>query len=105
MSYINENHFNNNIILSNANNEESDFIPILAEEDDDSLNDFKVPVIKDYAFHSYWMFSILVDRRDELMEFLKENGIETRPFFYPMHIMPVYKQNIVLKNAEEIHKR
>jgi len=43
----------------------------------------------------YWMYSILVEEkagvnRDELMRKLKENGIETRPFFVPMHILPMY---------------
>jgi len=43
----------------------------------------------------WWMFSIMLkDRvkisRDSLMERLREDGIETRPLFYPMHQMPVY---------------
>ena len=44
-------------------------------------------------FHSYWMFSILVKdakKRDSLRDFLLENGIETRPLFYPVHTMPMY---------------
>ena len=43
-----------------------------------------------------WMFSIrfkdnVLESRDNVMEKMKENGIETRPLFYPMHVMPVYK--------------
>ncbi len=54
-----------------------------------------LPAEKDYAFHSYWMYSILIEEeygmsRDALMAILADNGIETRPLFYPMHIMPVY---------------
>ncbi|QWE02843.1 DegT/DnrJ/EryC1/StrS aminotransferase family protein [Polynucleobacter sp. JS-JIR-II-b4] len=47
------------------------------------------------VFHSYWMFSILVDptKRDGLREFLLENGIETRPLFYPVHTMPMYSNS------------
>jgi len=46
----------------------------------------------------YWLYSILVDRartgvsRDELMSYLEKEGIETRPFFYPLHEMPPYKR-------------
>jgi perosamine synthetase len=43
--------------------------------------------------HSYWMNSILVDDaadRDPLRAHLRENGIETRPLFYPVHTMPMY---------------
>ncbi len=47
------------------------------------------------TYHSYWMISVLVNdikKRDELREFLKEKGIETRPLFYPAHTMPMYAQ-------------
>lgn len=47
------------------------------------------------VYHSYWMCSILVDdpaRRDPLRIVLENNGIETRPLFYPVHTMPMYAQ-------------
>ena len=28
--------------------------------------------------------------RDELMEYLRRKGIDTRPIFYPLHVMPPY---------------
>ena len=43
--------------------------------------------------HSYWMVSILVPQaadRDPLRGALRDNGIETRPLFYPVHSMPMY---------------
>lgn len=46
-------------------------------------------------FHSYWMNNILVDKsetRENLRIHLAENGIETRPTFYPVHTMPMYSQ-------------
>ena len=45
------------------------------------------------VFHSYWMCSILVpkaEQRDGLRDHLEQNGIETRPLFYPVHTMPMY---------------
>lgn len=48
------------------------------------------------VFHSYWMVSILVstpDLRDQLRAYLTDNGIETRPTFYPVHTMPMYSKN------------
>ncbi|MFN8365794.1 MAG: DegT/DnrJ/EryC1/StrS aminotransferase family protein [Candidatus Kapaibacterium sp.] len=47
------------------------------------------------VFHSYWMCSVLTPQahqRDKVREFLKQNGIETRPTFYPVHTMPMYSQ-------------
>ncbi len=43
----------------------------------------------------FWMYSILVEdkfgmTRDELRGYLAKNGIETRTFFIPMHLQPVY---------------
>lgn len=45
------------------------------------------------TLHSYWMVSILVEDaadRDALRASLKEDGIETRPLFYPLHQMSMY---------------
>ena len=45
----------------------------------------------------FWLYSILIDpnkariKRDELIEKLEKEGIETRKFFYPLHEMPLYK--------------
>jgi perosamine synthetase len=44
-----------------------------------------------------WMFSVLFSKnvsisRDTIMEKLTERGIETRPVFYPLHIMPPYRE-------------
>lgn len=54
-----------------------------------------------WAKNVYWLYSILIDgksygiSRDELMNKLAENGVETRRFFYPMHLMPPYKRYAV----------
>jgi perosamine synthetase len=54
-----------------------------------------LPPEEKWAKNVYWMYSILIEKgfkcsRDELMESMKEKGIETRPFFYPVHTMPPY---------------
>lgn len=41
--------------------------------------------------HSYWMCSIILDNSDQrepLRQHLRENGVDTRPFFPPAHRMP-----------------
>ncbi|NQE05711.1 Aspartate aminotransferase [ANME-1 cluster archaeon GoMg1] len=58
----------------------------------------------------YWMYCILIEdkfgmSRDELMKRLEENGIDTRPFFYPVHVMPPYKNNEGYPVAEEISRK
>lgn len=46
--------------------------------------------------HSYWMVSVTIPnarRRDALRTHLAQNGIETRPVFYPVHSMPMYARS------------
>lgn len=60
------------------------------------------------AFHTYWMNSILVsseNERKELGLYLENNGIETRPTFYPAHMMPMYLQAERYPVAEKIGLR
>lgn len=46
--------------------------------------------------HSYWLITIKLHNhkiRNKLIKYLKQNSIETRPTFYPVHTMPMYKTN------------
>ena len=45
---------------------------------------------------SYWMISLILDNeedRNAVRQLLLENGIETRPFFYPAHSMKMYSES------------
>ncbi len=57
-----------------------------------------------WAKNVYWYYSILVrkGKRDEVAAKLKEAGIDTRPFFYPIHQLPIYKMNGKLPVTEDI---
>jgi perosamine synthetase len=60
-----------------------------------------------YSLNSFWMVSIIVNDpscRDDLRIFLKEKGIETRPFFPLMHKLPIYSKNETLQTAEMLEK-
>ncbi|MCX7748446.1 MAG: LegC family aminotransferase [Clostridia bacterium] len=56
-----------------------------------------LPLEKSWAQNVFWLYSVLVEddykeSRDALIDRLKENGIESRPFFTPVHTMPPYKE-------------
>jgi len=60
----------------------------------------------------YWMYSILVNdefgiTRDELRKKLAQRGIETRTFFIPIHLQPIYfrRYNERFPVAEELCRR
>ncbi|MDO8848044.1 MAG: DegT/DnrJ/EryC1/StrS family aminotransferase [Coriobacteriia bacterium] len=57
-----------------------------------------------WARSVYWMVSVLVEPslRDPLMAYLKERGIETRPFFYPAHTLPMYETSSRFPVAERL---
>lgn len=59
--------------------------------------------------HSFWMISILLkdsDEREKIRFHLKQNGIETRPTFHPVHLMPMYfEEGFSLPAAEELGSR
>lgn len=56
-----------------------------------------LPVEKDYAFSTYWMYNIVVKpskkySRKKLVEFLRKKNIDTREYFFPLHAQPVLKK-------------
>jgi perosamine synthetase len=65
-----------------------------------------LPTKLDSYESSYWLFSLVLrdggfNRRAHIMAQLeREFGIETRPFFMPMHKLPMYWSDLILANAE-----
>jgi perosamine synthetase len=54
------------------------------------------PVEQEPAVNTFWMYSVLVNRpevRDMVMAELAQRGIETRPFFFPIHEFPMYRSH------------
>lgn len=54
----------------------------------------------------YWMYSILIEpaliKRDRMMSKLFKNGIDTRPFFYPVNRLPMYHRSHRCPVAEHL---
>jgi len=55
-----------------------------------------LPVERANCINVYWMYSILVDRpfpltRDDLMLALRQDAIDSRPFFHPLDTLPPYQ--------------
>jgi len=55
--------------------------------------------------NSYWMATALFDpkyglQKEDIMHKLKENGIDSRPFFYPLSSQPAYEHTLQAKNAQ-----
>lgn len=61
-------------------------------------SDFELPVDKtDFADNIYWVYGLLIKESkkfnaEKAMKDLSGKGIGTRPFFYPMHLQPVFRK-------------
>ena len=69
-----------------------------------------LPKARDWAQQVYWMYNVFLSegddiRRDRVMRHLDEMGIETRPVFYPMHVLPPYLESTVYPVADLWSKR
>jgi perosamine synthetase len=63
-----------------------------------------------WAKSSYWMYSVLVKdnfplKRDQLAQHLRTLQIDTRPFFLPMHTLPMYSSSERLPVAERLSQQ
>ena len=63
----------------------------------------------DNSKNSYWLFSVLIKdnapfTKNEFIDFLKRKGIDSRPLFFPLHSMPIYKnfKRSSLKNSIDL---
>lgn len=61
-----------------------------------AVKGLELPVQRPETRRVDWLYTILVsgfstEQRNTLIEFLREDGIETRPVFYPLHLMPPYR--------------
>lgn len=68
------------------------------------LESFQLPIAStDYAENLFWVYGLVVDESlgsaHDVMQSLAELGIGTRPFFYPMHLQPVFQSLGLFKNV------
>lgn len=64
-----------------------------------------LPVGQPWAKQVYWMYTVFLrdggeSERDAVMRHLDDCGVETRPVFYPMHVMPPYFENVAYPVAD-----
>jgi perosamine synthetase len=69
-----------------------------------------LPPQVEWAENVYWMYSVIIEdefgpTRDEVQARLREAGIETRSFFYPLHTLPMYNTGQSLPVAEDLGRR
>ena len=67
---------------------------------------FNIPLEKsEFAENIYWVYGILLNEKskmnaEEIMKLLNQKNIGTRPFFYPMHLQPVFNKMGLFENEK-----
>jgi len=61
------------------------------------LPQFELQTTRSWAHHVHWMFNVILTDaaaadRDDVMASMAGRGIETRPVFPPMHVLPPYEE-------------
>jgi len=70
-------------------------------------NNFSVtlPPEKEQSKNVYWMYSILVENRAEIMKKLEANNMDSRPCLYPISEMPMYHDLSEFPISKELSKK
>ncbi|MDA9285258.1 aminotransferase class I/II-fold pyridoxal phosphate-dependent enzyme [Pseudomonadales bacterium] len=60
------------------------------------IDSIQLPIEEEDVVNSYWLYTIVlepncVNMRDKILAFLNSKGVEARPVFFPLHIMPPYQ--------------
>lgn len=64
-----------------------------------------LPTEASWADQVFWMYNIFLrngdeNQRDAVMRSLDDAGVETRPVFYPMHVLPPYQEDTAYPVAD-----
>jgi perosamine synthetase len=72
-----------------------------------NVEEVGLPPAEEWAKNVFWMYSTLIKNgmRDKLMKGLSEKGIDTRPFFIPMHRLPPYRTKEKFPVSDRLSKQ
>jgi perosamine synthetase len=74
----------------------------------DGVGDIVFQKIQKDTDPNCWLFTFSTSRKQELLNHLNENGIQSRPFWVPMNQLPMYKNELYIsrdRNSEQIYER
>ncbi|MBA7527054.1 GDP-perosamine synthase [subsurface metagenome] len=70
---------------------------LIYKEEIDKIPGLHLAEVPPYANNNYWMYPLQIDKetygkdREQLMAYLSDNKIQTRPIWYPNHLQKPYK--------------
>ena len=72
-----------------------------------SKNGVKLYPFREDIRSNRWFYSYLTDKRDDLIKYLGENNIQSRPIWHLIHDLPPYKNSRAyrIEKAQHFHDR
>jgi perosamine synthetase len=73
-----------------------------------NLEELSAVYLDDRSTPVWWFTSFLTEKKSELKAYLLDSGIQTRDFFYPLHMQPCYEymsNDRDFSLSEKIYKR
>lgn len=64
------------------------------------VGDIKFQEIPEGTDPNCWLFTFSTSRMRELLEYLNENGVQSRPFWMPMNQLEMFKDNIYINTSD-----
>ena len=75
----------------------------------EETDEITIPEVPKGYNHVYQLFSVLANQRDELIDYLSDNGISSKIYFDPVHKSEFYKNGLkyddVLPITEKMHEK
>jgi perosamine synthetase len=75
----------------------------------EETDEITIPEVPQGYNHVYQLFSVLANKRDELIDYLSDNGISSKIYFDPVHKSEFYKNRLkyddVLPVTEKMHEK
>jgi dTDP-4-amino-4,6-dideoxygalactose transaminase len=78
---------------------------VIAKRYAEGIKNVEFQTVKPDNLSSYKDFSIAVDKRDELYDYLTERGIQTKKYFFPNHYTDFHKTSGGLENTEALYAK
>ena len=64
------------------------------------IGDIGFQLVQDGVEPNEWLFTITTSSMQELLAYLNNNGVMSRPFWTPMNKLPMYSDNLYINNSD-----
>ena len=68
------------------------------------IGDINFQTIEKDIVSNEWLFTITTKKMEQLLDFLNNNGVMSRPFWIPMNELPMYKDCIYISKSNKSNK-